>query len=349
MMFSHLFRKISLICLFVSGCVLLFPISWVSAATGPFAGDLSFGQTSDDVILLQKILNADRDTQVAESGPGSLGNETRYFGRATRNAVIRFQNKYARDILIPAGLVRGTGYVGVRTRQKMQLLSTPTQLPKNQDDMKPKTDATDAIAAYFGFQFRESLSVLRIVGQSSEVVRKGDTLTLFGSGFDTTSNTIHFGELVTVQAAAQSTSKLSFQIPDSVPPGKYSLKVSHSQGTTDSSRVIVVLDRDVQLTPPKITFLSPEVGRIGTEIVITGENFSALNDIRTTYAYFPNVPSLDGKTIRFTYTKPEFANLQAMKTAGKKVADLDIPFYVTIVNANGVSSQGKKFTLQIRK
>jgi len=72
------------------------------------------GSRSDEVMKLQQALNNDSDTAVALSGAGSKGNETTFFGPATKAAVAKFQVKY--------GISPAAGYFGPLTRAKMNSL-----------------------------------------------------------------------------------------------------------------------------------------------------------------------------------------------------------------------------------
>ncbi|HVV14930.1 MAG TPA: peptidoglycan-binding protein [Candidatus Paceibacterota bacterium] len=75
--------------------------------------DLELGMTGEDVRALQIVLNAN-GYPVAITGSGSLGNETTYFGPATKAAVIKFQTENA---IRPAA-----GYVGPVTRAALAFL-----------------------------------------------------------------------------------------------------------------------------------------------------------------------------------------------------------------------------------
>ena len=82
-----------------------------------FANDLYFGMmNSQEVRCLQEFLK----NQSSEIYPEGL--ITGNFLNLTQAAVIRFQEKYKEEILIPLGLEKGTGYVGTLTRAQINQL-----------------------------------------------------------------------------------------------------------------------------------------------------------------------------------------------------------------------------------
>ncbi len=115
-----------------------------------FMYDMSLGSGRIDVRYLQILLNYDNDTKLASSGAGSPGNETSFFGPITKRAVKKFQEKYKGEVLSPLGLDEGTGYVGFRTRQKMNAIlrgevvispgSDPSPDPEPDPDPEPEPD-----------------------------------------------------------------------------------------------------------------------------------------------------------------------------------------------------------------
>jgi len=87
-----------------------------------FTRNHSMGNSGGEVMAIQKFLNSVDGTQLATTGAGSPGNETSYFGSITKAAVVKFQNKFAADILAPVGLSAGTGYWGPSSRAKANSL-----------------------------------------------------------------------------------------------------------------------------------------------------------------------------------------------------------------------------------
>lgn len=80
-----------------------------------FTQNLKVGATGGEVMAVQKFLNG-HGFVIAATGAGSPGNETSYFGPATKAAVIKFQNANAASILTPVGLTAGTGNWFASTR-----------------------------------------------------------------------------------------------------------------------------------------------------------------------------------------------------------------------------------------
>jgi len=83
-----------------------------------FTKNLRLGNIDLEVKHLQQYLNAS-GFMVAQTGAGSPGKETQYFGQRTKQALIKFQEKYADEILTPLGFTKGTGIVGAYTRKKL--------------------------------------------------------------------------------------------------------------------------------------------------------------------------------------------------------------------------------------
>jgi ABC-type transport system substrate-binding protein len=77
-----------------------------------FKSNLSLGSKGKEVEELQKCLAKDPEVYPE-------GEITGYFGNKTKEAVIRFQEKYRKEILEPAGLEKGSGEIKEKTREKL--------------------------------------------------------------------------------------------------------------------------------------------------------------------------------------------------------------------------------------
>ena len=87
-----------------------------------FTRDLEIGMIGEDVKNLQKYLNS-KGFMVAETGPGSPGNETTRFGSATQSALIAFQRA---NRITPS-----TGYLGSATREFIKQTQISAQTLEN--------------------------------------------------------------------------------------------------------------------------------------------------------------------------------------------------------------------------
>jgi len=83
-----------------------------------FTQTLTVGSSGAQVTKLQECLANDPAIYPE-------GKVTGYFGSKTKAAVIKFQEKYAEDILTPSGLTKGNGVVKTNTRKKLNEICAP--------------------------------------------------------------------------------------------------------------------------------------------------------------------------------------------------------------------------------
>ena len=184
------------------------------AYAAAFGRDLSVGATGADVLALQKLLNRDAATQVAASGPGSPGNESSYFGPATKAAVVKFQEKYRDFVLVPSGLASGTGRVGPATRLLLEQLtmavantsdnSGTSPVPAAMQNGNPNFKNVDILLADIQtFATKKGYSAADIAAIDEAVLKELATTTdlraLFLSQLETTKKTAqdgYFGRFV---------------------------------------------------------------------------------------------------------------------------------------------------------
>lgn len=173
-----------------------------------FTKNLTLGSSDPQVTLLQQFLNMYPDTRIADTGAGAPGNETAYFGPLTRDAVIRFQEKYAADVLAPSGLLEGTGYVGPATRGKLNELLTSAPA---QEASTTTAQAAPAAASSTGSASMPGTSLM-ITSISGTEFHPGDTLTITGTGF-TAPFSLFVGDTEYKDPPVDSTGAVSVKVP----------------------------------------------------------------------------------------------------------------------------------------
>lgn len=326
-----------------------------------FTRNLSLGDTGADVYELQRVLNENERTFVAAFGPGSPSNETMYFGPATQNAVIKFQNKYAGTVLFSQGLSVGTGVVDDATRAMLNslsgslsgaiaIVSPPVTFQATTDFLmqdqvgaafvtSPFPTPTQSLSNIDQFNLfsEDDNKKVQIAFISSNAGHVGATVELMGTGFVSSGNKIHFGKEVVPSIDSKNNNTIVFNIPSSIGPGVYDIEVSNSKGKSKSNTYFVVTANN-QIKSPVVTSVSPTRVSVGDTITIVGENFTATNNtIHSTLGTFSNIPSKDGKTVSLTLTAP--SHIPELELLLERIENYEFKVFLYAVNNNGSSDK----------
>ncbi len=329
-----------------------------------FSEGLRYGVRHAEVALLQKILNTDRETQIASTGAGSPGNETYYFGPATKRALIKFQEKHRDEILTPWGLSRGTGFLGEKTRAKLKTLINKANVADTEGFFLTKQSPKETGGAVFVPKIDEKTTKnssnegilpskipatsfenkVFVMFPSQYSGKSGTEISISGAGFTPKDNIVSFGAHEITGIPSWNGANLSVKVPE-IPKGIYSLLVKNTQGESGKYAFFVVTDG---VTPePKIGGIMPEQALLGSNVVVRGSGFTKTgNMVRTSAEVLENIPSPDGTTLSFRVGGKTFEDMTPEARAMMKKNGKGFPVWVYVVNENGVSKNGM-FTLEL--
>jgi len=178
--------------LITSIVALVLTVSVPASASGEvFLRDLRQGDRGEDVRNLQKVLNTSPETTLTNAGPGAPGAETDYLGPLTFAAVIKFQEKYAEEILFPIQLVQGTGFVGPMTRKKLNEAAVNAGITIDTQGTSGGSSIglSGTTGLSQGLSGQTAVAKPKIFSISPEKVPNGGEITIIGEGF-TDDNTI---------------------------------------------------------------------------------------------------------------------------------------------------------------
>ncbi len=187
----------------------------------------------------------------------------------------------------------------------------------------------------------------------------GSTITITGSGFTPTNNTIIFnsGERITGISSTNGTS-LSFALPSFVGGGGYSnglpvtatvyLTVSNSNGISNAKSIRVTPN----LSAPSISSITPTSALVGTTVTITGTGFTPtgnrikFGDLGSENNPSYSINSSNGTTLTFTVPTSNYLACWSSNPACLAPATLTQPgpYQVSVINTNGTSSS-RTFTV----
>jgi len=189
------------------------------------------------------------------------------------------------------------------------------------------------------------------------------TVTLYGTGFAATGNTVNFGPNATITDVASSDgTTLRFTVPSHnnppncpynaacqpppIPIGVLQVSVTNSGGTSNSLPFTITSSGGYSPTPgvaPVISSLSVNWGPVGTSVTITGSGFDSQNYVLMNGNMTgSSLNAGDGNTLTFTIPTTLSAKCNLFGTTGAcaMFAQLVTPnmYEVSVINQSGTSN-----------
>ena len=247
-----------------------------------FTYDMAFGSqdayTGGQVSRLQKFLS----NYGVVTGWSTNQTSTGYFGLITENAVKKFQAYYG---IVSSGTGSATGYgvVGPQTRIKMSMLPCgPGVLPPstNQQAPSPMIGSSNNTGDNDGKTLTATVpDAPTITGITPIFDSVGSAITILGTGYTPTGNTVYMGngtwsKRITNLNSTNGTS-LTLVIPSDAPLGNHIITVINSSGVS-IGRLFMVTNKDAE--KPIVTSTSPVFANAGQSVILTGRNFTLYNN-----------------------------------------------------------------------
>jgi hypothetical protein len=287
-----------------------------SGGCASFSRELSRGARGSDVTRLQRFLV---DQNYPGGGPWMISG---YFGIATQTAVRNFQTLHGlartgaldsatRSVVSQASCGNSSGFQFYPTNQYTQNYTQNSYPNYNYPYNYPNYTYTNCTTYYNAYNCPNvsnvSAPAINYLNPSSGAI--GTTVTIVGSGFTTSGNTIHFGIGIIANLTSADGRSVSFTVPSQlsgfgsqqVGLGGYNVSVTNGAGNTSNVTTFTVTGTNGSSQgAPSLSYLSPAYGSVGTQVTLVGSGFSSDNTIHFGAGGRQHVASADGTTLYFT-------------------------------------------------
>lgn len=246
------------------------------------------------------------------------------------NAQIKLYEKRINDSLSKLNAMK----IDLKNRKTTNSQSNLANIENKLNTFKSNGVSADEFARFASDQLNKSHPQGKTVilqGISPDIIKQGSKIYLFGDNF-AKENKVYIGDrLFMVNMAKVGDRFVSVEIPKDFSPKQYDVYFENINGR--SNKLSIAIGGSVlNIKSPQITSITPTIGNIGTEVVVTGTGFTKNNTILTTTNIFKNVVSNDSKTLKFIIQ----ADKGLLGIDGKLMKTL--PFNVIIRNENGDSN-----------